>query len=79
MISERDESRGGHTLARHVARSDSELANRLRKERNISAASTWTNREIAEETVGAALRAERRRIDNWIRRGEQRAKLGVAL
>ncbi|MGB2628146.1 MAG: RNase A-like domain-containing protein [Candidatus Acidiferrum sp.] len=74
---ERDESRGGHTLARHVARSDSELAQRLRKERNISAASTWTNREIAEETVGAALRAERRRIDNWIRRGERRPNLAL--
>src|ERR1700738_2990580 len=51
----RDEVRGGHTLDKHVGRSDSELRERLATERNISAASTWTNREVAEETVGQAL------------------------
>jgi hypothetical protein len=53
----RDEARGGHTLEKHVGRSDRELRERLDQERNISAASTWTNREVAEETVGQALRA----------------------
>jgi hypothetical protein len=33
-----DEARGGHTLARHVARTDGELRERLARERNISAA-----------------------------------------
>jgi Bacterial CdiA-CT RNAse A domain len=74
---QRDEDRGGHTLARHVARTDEQLAERLRKERNISAASTWTNREIAEETVAAGLRAEQRRIDSWMRRGERRPNLAL--
>jgi Bacterial CdiA-CT RNAse A domain len=74
---QRDEDRGGHTLARHVARSDEQLAQRLRTERNISAASTWTNREIAEETVAAGLRAEQRRIDSWMRRGERRPNLAL--
>lgn len=73
----RDESRGGHTLSRHVGRTDEELARRLRKERNIAAASTWTNQEIAEETVAAALRAERGRIDSWMRRGEPRPNLAL--
>jgi hypothetical protein len=36
----KDEERGGHTLERHVARADEELRQRLRRERNISAAST---------------------------------------
>ena len=36
----RDEVRGGHTLDKHVGRSDSELRERLTTERNISAAST---------------------------------------
>jgi hypothetical protein len=74
---ERDESRGGHTLARHVERSDQQLAERLRKERNISAASTWTDRATAEETVAAALRAERGHIENWMRRGERRLNLAL--
>ena len=74
---ERDESRGGHTLSRHVARTDEQLEERLRKERNISAASTWTDRQTAEETVAAALRAERGRIDSWTRRGERRPNLAL--
>jgi Bacterial CdiA-CT RNAse A domain len=67
---EEDESLGGHTLYRHVGRTDEQLATRLRREPNISAASTWTDREIAERTVAAALAADRGRIENWMRRGE---------
>lgn len=74
---ERDENLGGHTLARHVGRNDEQLAQRLRKERNISAASTWTDREIAEETVAAGLRAEQARIERWLRRGERRPNLAL--
>ena len=73
----RDESRGGHTLARHVGCTDEQLAQRLRKERNISAASTWTDRETAEDTVGTAFRAERDRISDWMRRGERRPNLAL--
>jgi hypothetical protein len=60
-----------------VGRTDEQLAKRLREERNISAASTWTDREIAEETVAAGLRAERGRIENWMRRGERRPNLAL--
>jgi hypothetical protein len=74
---ERDESRGGHTLARHVGRTEEQLAERLRKERNISAASTWTDRSTAEETIAAALRSDRGRIENWMRRGERRPNLAL--
>ena len=35
-----DEAKGGHTLARHVERTDAQLRERLERERNISAAST---------------------------------------
>jgi len=74
---ERDEQRGGHTLSRHVARTDAQLAERLERERNISAASTWTDRETAEEMVAQALRAERRRVESWMRRGHPRANLAL--
>jgi hypothetical protein len=73
----RDEARGGHTLDRHVRRSDEELRERLDHERNISAASTWTNREIAEETVGQALRAEHNKIARWEERGYPRPNLAL--
>jgi hypothetical protein len=73
----RDEERGGHTLKKHVGRTDQQLQERLRQERNISAASTWTDRETAEVTVAKAFRAERGRIENWVRRGYPRANLAL--
>jgi len=74
---ERDENRGGHTLDRHVARTDEQLEQRLRKERNISAASTWTDLATAEEMVAAGLQSQRGRIENWKRRGERRPNLAL--
>ena len=74
---QRDEERGGHTLKKHVGRNDEQLRERLEEERNISAASTWTDRETAESTVGEALRRERGRIENWKRRGYPRANLAL--
>jgi hypothetical protein len=73
----RDEARGGHTLDKHVGRSDAELRERLARERNISAASTWTNREVAEETVGQALHAERDKIAHWEERGYRRPNVAL--
>ncbi|MGB7731427.1 MAG: RNase A-like domain-containing protein [Candidatus Acidiferrum sp.] len=73
----RDEERGGHTLKKHVGRTDEELRERLRRERNISAASTWTDRETAEVTVAEALRANRDRIEKSMRRGYPRANLAL--
>jgi hypothetical protein len=73
----RDEERGGHTLQKHVGQTDEQLAERLRRERNISAASTWTDLETAEETVAEALRANRERIDSWMRRGYPRPNLAL--
>ena len=73
----RDEARGGHTLRKHIGQTDARLAERLRRERDISAASTWTGRETAEETVGEALASNRERIDSWIRRGYPRPNLAL--
>jgi hypothetical protein len=73
----RDEQRGGHTLDKHVGRTDAELRERLDRERDISAASTWTDRTVAEETVAAALRANQNKIDRWNERGFPRANLAL--
>ena len=40
---EGDEVIGGHTIERHVGRTDRDLADRLRREPQISAASTYTD------------------------------------
>lgn len=63
-----DESAGGHTLRKHVGRTDDQLRERLRHERNISAASTWTDRETAERAVRAALAQSRDKIERWLNR-----------
>ena len=69
-----DESMGGHTLARHVGKTDAELADRLRRER-VSAASTYTDRATAERAVGAAIAAGGRTLGNWERRQGRRPNL----
>lgn len=66
---EADEALGGHTLERHVGKSDRELADRLRREPQISAASTYTDRVTAERVVGAAVRQSDARIRTWAGRG----------
>jgi len=74
---ERDEVRGGHTLARHVGRSDAELSARLREERQISAASTFTDRVTAERVVARALAQHRARVDEWLARQGPRPNLAL--
>jgi hypothetical protein len=66
---------GGHTLARHVGKTDGELAERLRRERQISAASTWTDRDTAERAVGAALDADHDKVTAWEHRSGRRPNL----
>jgi hypothetical protein len=70
-----DESMGGHTLTRHVGRTDAELAERLRRETQISAASTWTDRDTAERAVGAALGSAGGKLMSWERRSGRRPNL----
>ena len=49
----------------------------MRLEPNISAASTWTDRDTAETTVAEVLATERGRIESWMRRGYPRANLAL--
>jgi Bacterial CdiA-CT RNAse A domain len=63
-----DEAAGGHTLSRHVGRSDAELHERLQREPDISAASTYTDGDTAEHVVGATLQQAQSRIGRWLDR-----------
>lgn len=72
-----DESLGGHTLARHVGKTDAELADRLRRERQILAASTYSDRAIAERTVWSALGADAGQVSSWQRRSGRRPNLAL--
>lgn len=73
----RDEALGGHTLTRHVGRSDEQLVERLRREPQISAASTYTDELTARRTVALAIEQSRRRIDAWAARRGRRPNLAL--
>jgi hypothetical protein len=70
-----DDARGGHTLKRHVGRTDDQLRERLQHEKNISAASTYSDRETAERVVGTAIQNNRDKVQRWMERGERRPNL----
>jgi toxin YxiD len=72
---QRDETLGGHTLARHVGRTDEQLAERLRRETGISAASTYTDVATARRTVALALEQSRDRVEAWASRQGSRPNL----
>lgn len=72
-----DEDLGGHTLQRHVGRSDEQLVERLAREPGISAASTYNDRASAEKTVGEALAQEKRRVESWLNRPDVHPNLAL--
>lgn len=63
---------GGHTLARHVGKTDAELLARLRREPQISSASTYIDRETAEDVIAAAFESPGRQFDAWRERSGRR-------
>jgi hypothetical protein len=70
-----DEKKGGHTLSRHVGKTDAELAARLKAEPDISAASTYTDRAAAESTVSRAIELHAAKVDAWKARKGDRPNL----
>ncbi len=71
---DQDERDHGHTLARHVGRTDQQLIDRMKAE-SISSASTYTDKESAERTCALALIQHKAKIDAWIAEGANRDKL----
>jgi hypothetical protein len=60
-----EEAAGGHTLARHVGRTEADLRLRLTNQPAIEAASTFKTIRDAERMVAANLRANRSAIEAW--------------
>jgi Bacterial CdiA-CT RNAse A domain len=63
-----DEASGGHILRKHVGQTEEQLRERLQRERNITGASTYTDRSTAERAVGAAIAQSHDRIERWLSR-----------
>jgi len=62
-----EEAAGGHTIARHVGRTEAQLRARLAQQLAIPAASSFRNLGEAERFVSAALRANAQAIQSWAR------------
>ncbi|HST49233.1 RNase A-like domain-containing protein [Jatrophihabitans sp.] len=56
----------GHTLAKHVGKSPEFLRHRLATEPNISGASTFFDREVAERAISAVLHDNRGKVATWL-------------
>ncbi|MEO8277754.1 MAG: RNase A-like domain-containing protein [Thermoanaerobaculia bacterium] len=65
-----DERLGGHTLERHIGRTEPELALRLEHEGGVNAASSFLDRPTAERVIAQALEREHGRIEHWLEEGE---------
>jgi hypothetical protein len=61
------EAAGGHTLERHIAKTEAELAQRLAVESRISAASSFTNLSVAEAAIGEAIAKNEQSIASWVK------------
>ncbi|WP_434710338.1 RHS domain-containing protein [Pseudomonas sp. R1-1] len=60
------ESRGGHAIARHVNRSETQLRARLITEPNIPIASTFHNRTEAEAALSHVINSNKVNIDDFL-------------
>lgn len=74
-----DEARGGHTLARHVGKSDAELRARLQAEPDISAASTYFDEDTATRVVTEVLSKKGSELQKWENREGSRPNLALRL
>jgi hypothetical protein len=68
------EAQGGHTIARHVGRTETELRARLASQKSIPAASSFQTLAQAEHAVTKGLQANRVAIAQWARTATPGAK-----
>ncbi|MEG3858194.1 RNase A-like domain-containing protein [Microcoleus sp. herbarium12] len=62
------EAAGGHTLERHVGKTEAELAQRLANDKRISAASSFSDRFVAEAAIAEAMYKNESPIDSWVKK-----------
>jgi len=61
------EAKGGHTIARHVAKSEAYLIERLKKSEKLNNVSSFTKLEMAQASVNAVLNLQRQEVADWWR------------
>lgn len=63
---------GGHTIRKHIGRTDAELRARLQAEPRRDAVSTFTNLRLAEWAISRVMRANAPRIEDWAKASPRR-------
>ena len=70
-----EEAAGGHTIQKHVNRTDQQLADRLISEPYIPASSCWTSVRVAEDVVTDTIRSNKAAIEAWAKSAQIRLEL----
>jgi hypothetical protein len=69
----------GHTVERHVGKSDNWLKKRLRQNPSMEAASTFVNEAAANRAQGLFVKRNKKLIDNWLKSGASDLSMTVDL
>ncbi|WP_051349334.1 DUF6443 domain-containing protein [Chryseobacterium gregarium] len=62
----------GHTLARHVGKTDADLITRLATETRITGASSFASEAMAESIISSTIKSNRGAIKSWMNSGSTR-------
>jgi len=69
------EKRGGHTIARHVAKSKKYLLSRFSKKHHLRKVSSFFSLAVAQKVVDGAIRQNIRKFNSWLSGKFRRKKL----
>ncbi|WP_020061262.1 RNase A-like domain-containing lipoprotein [Bacillus sp. 123MFChir2] len=62
--------KNGHTIERHVGKTDEQLKERLRTD-NVSAASTYYDKEAATKAVKDTIKQHEKEIEKWLKESKE--------
>jgi len=69
------EELGGHTVSRHVGKSDQELLDRLKHSDRIGGASTFKSLEAAESIISKVVKLESSKVSAWLKNANKGSTL----
>ncbi|MCT7950481.1 hypothetical protein NG798_11830 [Ancylothrix sp. C2] len=69
------EAAGGHTLAKHVGKTEAELASRLATNPRLLIASSFRDRSTAEQAISEAINANQPLILSWLSSSKTKLQL----
>ncbi|MGH1486449.1 MAG: RNase A-like domain-containing protein [Cellvibrionaceae bacterium] len=71
----RHENFGGHTIQRHVGKSDAQLIDRFSLEPHIPSSSTFTDLETATRAIGDVVVVNKNKIESWFQSSDSELPL----